>query len=185
MALHPRFLVSLAVVGAVAAVVVWNFRGGTGVPPVGSSSSASGSGVVAKPQPNADGLALERNHAAVFQRAFWRHASADERILHAERRDWIEGDRGVERWQWFIAVQPGVAFRDWLLRENPFELVVVSPDAAPTALASPPDWFPSAAELARFARYRNREGRYFVFYDVTANRLYATDSGGGFAAARK
>jgi hypothetical protein len=180
MPLQPRLVASLLAVGVITAVAVWQFRGSTGVPPVSPSPVA-----IAKPQANADGLALERNHAAVFQRAFWRHASADERILHAERRDWIEGERGVGRWQWFIAVQPGAAFRDWLLKENPFELVALPADAAPVALSSPPDWFPPAAELARFARYRNREGRYSVFHDVTTNRLYATDSGGGFALARK
>lgn len=130
-------------------------------------------------------VALERDHTAVFQRAFWRRPAADDRILHAERRDSLDGSSGVEKWQWFIAVQPSPAFREWFFKDNPFELVPVAPDAPAPELASPPAWFPPAAELTRLARHRNREGRYLVFHDLANNRLYATDAGGGFAASRK
>ena len=136
-------------------------------------------------KPDANGLALERDHAAVFQRAFWRRPASDDRILQAERRDWLDASSGVEKWQWYIAVQPGAAFRDWLLKDNPFELVVVAPGTELAPLSSPPAWFPAAGELATLARFRNREGRYFVFHDLANNRLYATDAGGGFAASRK
>ena len=44
---------------------------------------------------------------------------------------------------------------------------------------------PSAGELAGLSRYRNREGRYFIFHDLANDRFYATDAGGGFAGARK
>jgi hypothetical protein len=137
------------------------------------------------PKPDASGLALERDHAAVFQRAFWRRPASSDKIVHAERRDWLDDASGVQKWQWFIAVQPSAAFRDWLLKDNPFELVSVAPGTELVPLSSPPAWFPSAGELAGLSRYRNREGRYFVFHDLANDRFYATDAGGGFAGAQK
>ena len=44
-------------------------------------------------------------NAEVFQKAFWKRPTDDDRILHAERREW-SGEDGISRWQWFIAVQP-------------------------------------------------------------------------------
>lgn len=35
---------------------------------------------------------------AVFQRAFWKRPAADDKILHAERREWSGAD-GVQKWQ--------------------------------------------------------------------------------------
>ncbi len=186
--MKSRLPLVLACVCAVLAggAVAFNFT--RGPKPSGSPARESRDSQAALPllaKPDANGLALERDHAAVFQRAFWRRAAADDRILHAERRDWLDASSGVEKWQWFIAVQPSAAFREWLIKDNPFELVAVAPADAPVELSSPPTWFPSPSELARFARYRNREGRYLVFHDVTTQRLYATDAGGGFAASRK
>jgi len=181
MKLTPRIVSSLMVCVIAVGVIVWKYSASRGQP----AAVAAPVPAIAVPKPNAGGLALERDNTAVFQRAFWRRPASDDRILHAERRDWMDASSGVEKWQWFIAVQPSAAFREWLIKENPFELVAVAADAAPTEISSPPAWFPSVAELARFARYRNREGRYLVFHDVTTNRLYATDAGGGFAASRK
>jgi hypothetical protein len=128
--------------------------------------------------------------AAVFERAFWRRPAAEDRILHAVRREEpAAGGAGIARWQWFIAVEPGAAMRDWLFKANPFELVAVpagtSASTTPVALDAPPDWFPSAPALASFTHFRNREGRLHVFLDPRTHRLYATDSGGGFTVAQK
>lgn len=183
MKLTPRIISSLLVCVVAVSVVVWKYSASRRDPAAGAAASPVTA--LPPPKPDAHGLALERDHAAVFQRAFWRRPASDDRILHAERRDWLDAASGVEKWQWFIAVQPSAAFREWLIKDNPFELVAVAPDAAPVDISSPPAWFPPAAELARFARYRNREGRYLVFHDVTTHRLYATDAGGGFAASRK
>lgn len=178
MKLNPRIVASLAIAGVVA-YAVWR---------AGSYRNAPGPVAVTippPPKPDANGLALEENHAAVFQRAFWRRPASDDKVLHAERRDWLDDSSGVKKWQWYIAVQPGAAFRDWLLKDNPFELVPVAPGTELGALSSPPAWFPAAAELSALARYRNREGRYLVFHDPVGNRLYATDAGGGFAGSRE
>jgi hypothetical protein len=187
MTLTPRIIiVSLAVSALAAAALVWKFGPDfRGARPAAASTAPAGTVIAPPAKPDANGLALERDNTAVFQRAFWRRPASDDRILHAERRDWMDASSGVEKWQWFIAVQPSAAFREWLIKDNPFELVAVAPAEAPAEISSPPAWFPPAAELARFARYRNREGRYLVYHDVTTNRLCATDAGGGFAAARK
>jgi len=170
----------LALLG-VGAAIVGKFAG-SGIAP---TPAAPLSPSVAASKPDASGLALERDHAAVFQRAFWRRPVSSDKILHAERRDWLDDASGVQKWQWFIAVQPSAAFRDWLLKDNPFELVSVAPGTELVPLSSPPAWFPSAGELAGLSRYRNREGRYLVFHDLANDRLYATDAGGGFAGAQK
>lgn len=178
MKLNPRIMVSLALVSA-AAFAVWRVESNR-------SAAASVAGAIRLPaKPDADGLAREIDPAAVFQRAFWRRPTFGDKILHAERRDWLDAFSGVEKWQWFIAVEPSAGLRDWLLKENPFELVAVPSGTELAPLSSPPAWFPRASELAAFTRYRNREQRFFVFHDTTTNRLYTTDAGGGFAVARK
>ncbi len=169
--------VAVVVVGAAAA---WRF-----LPSFRPAPKPAPVTTVAPPKAPPGGLALEQDPAQVFQRAFWRRPAADDKILHAERRDWLDASSGVEKWQWFVAVQPGPAFREWFFKDNPFELVPIPADAPSVPLTSPPSWLPAASELARFSRYRNREGRFLVFHDLTTNRLFATDQGGGFAAARK
>ncbi len=172
---------AVVVLVCVGALVAWKFSG-SGLSPAPAAPPLPS---VAAPKPDADGLALERDHAAVFQRAFWRRPTAADKILHAERRDWLDDSSGVQKWQWFIAVQASATFRDWLIQDNPFELVAVAPGTELAPLSLPPVWFPTAPELAALTRYRNREGRFFVFLDLANNRLYATDAGGGFAGARK
>ena len=167
-------------------VAVWRVTPGLGADRKGSPSSSSvPSPTISTPKANADGVALERDHAAVFQRAFWRRPSPGDRILHAERRDWVDSSNRIEKWQWFIAVQPSAAFRNWFFKENPFELIAVTPDLQIAPLSSPPAWFPPSTDLTIFTGYRNHEGRYLVFYDPSNNTLFATDSGGGLATAQK
>lgn len=136
-------------------------------------------------QSDGTGLALERDGLAVFQRAFWRRPATDDIIIQAERRDWLGDSSAVRRWQWFVAVRPSDGFRDWLLKENPFELIVVARGNESAAIIDPPSWFPVAAELANIECYRNSEGRLLVFYDMATNRLFATDSGNGLAGASR
>ncbi len=132
--------------------------------------------------PPTAGLREDRDADAVFQRAFWRRRAAADRVLHAERRAWVDDRQNVERWQWFIALEPGADFRRWLLEENPFELVVVAPDAAASPLAGAPAWFPAADARAHLKQLRTRGGGFTVFLDEKNHRLFATDAGGGFAA---
>lgn len=127
---------------------------------------------------------IERNAPAVFQRAFWRRPAAADRILHGERREWKDAS-GVLKWQWFVAVRPSREFRDWLMKENPFEIITCDPRESFATITEAPAWFLTADDVSAFAAHRNREGRYLVFFDPKTNRLFATDSGGGFAAAAR
>ena len=131
-------------------------------------------------------LGLQFDPAEVFQRAFWRRAAPEDRILHAERRHWrAEGRDSVERWQWFIVVDPSQAFADWLLNENPFELTTVVPGGVSLALDDAPRWMPGAKELSGYAHYHKPGGNLHVFRDPRTGLIYATDQGGGFTLARK
>ncbi|MFT5191293.1 MAG: hypothetical protein ACI9DF_006049 [Verrucomicrobiales bacterium] len=47
----------------------------------------------------ADEAAIE-----VFQRAFWKRPTSEDKILHAERREWT-GDDGQLQWHWFLVVE--------------------------------------------------------------------------------
>ncbi|MCU0793140.1 MAG: hypothetical protein MUE42_09900 [Opitutaceae bacterium] len=127
-------------------------------------------------------LKLQADHAEVFQRAFWRRAAPEDRILHAERRHLLaEPQGGVERWQWFIVVEPGQAFADWLFNENPFDLAPVAPGLSSLLPDNAPEWMPGAAELSGYAHYHKPGGSMHVFRDPRTRRIYATDQGGGFA----
>lgn len=128
-------------------------------------------------------LEVERDKALVFQRAFWRRPGADDRILHAERREWKDAT-GVQKWQWFVAVEPSASLREWLLTTNPFELAAgTSAEIRP--IENPPNWFPSLAERVGFTCYYNREGYFRVFFNAATNRIFATDGGAGFALSQK
>ena len=136
--------------------------------------------------PTDEQLKLQRNKTEVFQRAFWRRPSDQEQIVNAERRHWFGGaDESVERWQWFIEVKPGADFQDWLLNENPFDLVIQAAQSPLPDASASPDWMPPAQSLAHFVHYRKRGGNFHVFLDPKTQRLYATDSGGGFTIAQK
>lgn len=111
----------------------------------------------------------------VFQRAFWKRPTAEDRILHAERREW-SGDDGVERWQWFLEVEPSRALAEHLFERNAFGLSKMS--SPTTGLVDVPGWFPR--EPGTSAIYQDPQGGMILFRD--GNRLFATGSGGGFVA---
>ncbi len=179
-----RFVAALAAVLLLAGgAVVWHLR---------SPGSAGASGPAVPPKvatPPAPGdksavtLAVEPDKTQVFQRAFWRRPTAGDRILHAERREWSDA-AGVQKWQWFIVVDPSPEFRRWLIEENPFELAALAPGVEEVVVENAPKWFPGLEARAALAQYRNRGGRLIVLLDRKSGRLYATDGGSGFAAPR-
>lgn len=132
--------------------------------PVMTSSTDDGMKLVAVTDPK-----------LVFQKAFWRRPGDDDKILHAERREWSSGD-GVRKWQWFIAVTPGSQLEEWLAT-NPFSLAAVK---TPNAIEKPPEWFPKSPE--GFQIQQNPEGRFILMRSADGKQLYATDSGQGFSA---
>lgn len=120
----------------------------------------------------------------VFRRAFWREPAAEDRILHAERREWVSGRDGVRRWQWFLAVEPSAALSAWLRESNPFNVAQVEHATFQRADSSPA-WFPAAPRLARCQIQQTaHQGMTFIF-DTAENVLYATDTGHGFATGRQ
>src|SRR4051794_12896768 len=67
----------------------------------------------ATPAPEEGTLQTNLDAVEVFRRAFWRDPAAADHILHAERREWVSEENGVRRWQWFIAVEPGLDLATW------------------------------------------------------------------------
>lgn len=131
-------------------------------------------------------LKLQLDQAEVFQRAFWRRAAPEDRILHAERRHRLADEHdGVEQWQWFIVVEPGQAFADWLFKENPFELVPGTPDAPTPDFTEAPAWMPRPDQRAGFSHHYKPGANLHVYRDPRTGRIYATDQGGGFTPSRE
>ena len=121
---------------------------------------------------------------AVFQKAFWREPTPADRILHAERREWVGERDGVRRWQWFIMLEPGPELLDWLKDRNPFGLAPAQPAAVRLDPATQPDWFPAEAIALRNAEFsQSADGAMVLMFEQTTGRLYASDRGHGFAAA--
>ncbi|MDQ8188446.1 hypothetical protein [Pelagicoccus sp. SDUM812002] len=114
---------------------------------------------------------------AVYQKAFWRHTQSDDKIVHAERREWLDTNGSVTKWQWFLIIEPSSQTRAWL-DTNPF-LLTPSADSEehPIPLA-PPEWFdPGDAPKSRL-----HSSSLSLAFTPDGNLLYATDSGGGFTA---
>lgn len=117
------------------------------------------------------------NAVEVFQRAFWKRPTEKDQILHAERREWADGD-GVSRWQWFIAVDPSEELGRYLNEQNPFSLS--QPKGIVALLDDPrPEWFPKSAE--GFAVRQSLDGQMLFLTQTETGRLFATSQGRGFA----
>jgi hypothetical protein len=111
--------------------------------------------------------------AVVFQKAFWKRPTPEDRILHAERREWQDKD-GLSKWQWFIAVKPSPALVDHLISDNAFML---TPRSGRREHADdPPKWFPTEAPQT----FANPNGTFQILWYKEQNLLHATDSGSGF-----
>lgn len=111
---------------------------------------------------------------AVFQRAFWQRPSAADRILHAERREWATA-AGVQKWQWFLVVEPSPGLVKHLRDDNAFSLM--SAATAPSIHSAPP-WFTFPPE--EFDVLIAPHGNLRLCFSRTQSLLYASDDGGGF-----
>ena len=145
----------------------WAFR---------SSASTDRSAVVSHPLPAP--AAVTADTAQIFQRAFWRRAATDDKILHAERREWKDGAE-VSHWQWFLAVEPGAALKDWLVR-NPLRLQPVTQRVSFQIYAAAPEWFPRGTAPEEYEIHQAVGGRMTLLFSRNQNLLYATDAGQGF-----
>lgn len=110
----------------------------------------------------------------VFQRAFWRSPTEGDRILNAERREWMEGDE-VEKWQWYIELIASPKLLIYLRDENAFGLVATNNFPS---IDHAPSWFvPRNGEVDLL---HSPEGDMFVMFSKDGERLYATGFGKGF-----
>jgi len=116
----------------------------------------------------------------VFKRALWRRPAPDDKILHAEHREWTrDGADGVARWQWFLAVDPGPALKAWLREQNPFSVHPVGNAEAPE-ITGAPAWFP-ADNSGYIIHAGGTTGSLVFLWSRKGSTLYATGSGTGFA----
>ena len=164
--MKKRFLIPVA--GVLLAIVVIVFL--TQKPPKPPEIPQSPSGQLV--------LNKSTDPTLVFQKAFWLRPAGDDKILHAERREWSEQGKDVREWQWFIAVQPSPGLSEWL-QTNPFSL---SPSTEPLEYkeaAAKPDWFPN--DFSGFEILKAPQGRLILIFSAEKNLLYAMDSGAGFA----
>lgn len=112
--------------------------------------------------------------AEVFQRAFWKRPSPEDRILHAERREWSD-DGSLQQWQWFIVVEPSPALVKHLRDDNAFNLVA---GGDPGEIPGAPAWF--APPSAGGDILQAPTGNLRLIFSKTTHLLYACDSGKGF-----
>lgn len=109
----------------------------------------------------------------VFERAFWKRPGSADEILHAERREWVDGG-GLQKWQWFIVVRPSDDLARHLRTNNAFGL---SAEARATLPADAPEWFRHEADHLEVMKAPG--GRMTLAFSRDG-LLYGTDSGGGF-----
>lgn len=112
--------------------------------------------------------------AKIFQQAFWKRPTADDKILHAERREWSDKD-GVTKWQWFLAVEPSPELVKHLREDNAFHL---APAATPPKPDGAPAWF--VFDAGDMSAMHAPGGGLTLLFSKSGNLLYATDTGGGF-----
>jgi hypothetical protein len=125
-------------------------------------------------------LAAKQDPAEVFQRALWRRPATDDKILHAERREWTkDGAHGVAHWQWFLEIEPGAALNAWLREQNPFSVHPVASTAVPP-ISGAPEWFPADYSVY-IVHAGGSQGNLVFLRSRTGNTLYAASSGTGFA----
>ena len=111
----------------------------------------------------------------IFQRAFWRRPSKEDRILHAERHEWSD-ENGLQRWQWFLVVQASPDLIKNLRDDNAFGLL---PGSSGPISTEAPAWFVFKPD--DFSTFQSPQTGLRLMFSKVDNTLYATDSGRGFA----
>ena len=169
----PKHSALIAITAVAVAGLAWSLLRPEAPPPALSEPPAPKAAVVESPTKTlTDGPVL-------FQRAFWKKATAADKILHAERREWGEGE-GLKKWQWFLVVEPSPELLKYLREDNAFGL---TPAKDLPAVEGAPDWF--AYATADFETMRTHTGTMRVFFHRTKPLIYATAFGAGFTAGAK
>lgn len=158
------WLLSASLAAALFGVTWWRVgqESGTGVEPVSETATPT----------TAD--RIDTDPETVFKRAFWARPSADDRILHAERREWSENGE-VGKWQWFIEVEPSSALVSRLIDDNVFALHEIEKPVL--SIPGRPSWFaPPEGSLCRGSGADDMT----LYLSPDHRRLFATGLGGGF-----
>lgn len=136
---------------------------------------------VVRPAGQGGTVAISRAREDIFRRAFWRQPTAADRIVLADRREWSDQNQEVQRWQWFLQVQPGPELLQALRDPATFGLVPTqSPRPLPKQITAPA-WFPAADRLAGCEVLQVPGGSGLtVYYRAADHTLFATDAGRGF-----
>ncbi len=119
---------------------------------------------------------IENEPVKIFQRAFWASPTEDDRILHAERREWSNAE-GTQKWQWFLVVKPSPTLIKRLRDDNAFGLT-----AAPSVagIANAPEWFAFDASESVVMKSKSPVSNMQLIFSKNGKSLHATDSGLGF-----
>lgn len=114
----------------------------------------------------------------IFQRAFWKRPRPEDKILHAERREWTSETDGVRQWEWFLAIEPGPG-----LVEDIRARYSLHPTALQTGhYASAPAWMREAVKPDFTALTSDGQGMTLAL-SPDGRTLLATGRGNGFARA--
>ena len=119
---------------------------------------------------------IQNNPVKIFQRAFWASPASDDKILHAERREWKDSDE-VQKWQWFLVVEPSPALLKRLRDDNAFAL---KPAASASPPAEAPAWFVFTTD--KVSVLKSPQSNLQLVFSNDKHTLYASDSGRGFRA---
>lgn len=119
---------------------------------------------------------IDNEPVRIFQRAFWVRPTSSDKILHAERREWKDTD-GVQKWQWFLVVEPSDSLLKRLRDDNAFGLM---PAAAVSPPTDAPGWF--VFNKDGVSVLQAPQGKLQFIFSNDKRTLYATDSGHGFRA---
>jgi hypothetical protein len=162
-----RLIVIVAVLAALLFLWLgWRWLDGRRKPPVDQPSVA-----VSKIDPPTK---VENDPVKIFQRAFWASPTSEDKILHAERREWSNAE-GVRKWQWFLVVEPSAQLLKRLRDDNAFGL---APAGSAADIADAPKWFAFDANESVVMKSPHSEMQ--LIFSMDGKLLHATDSGLGF-----
>ncbi|MDQ8188409.1 hypothetical protein [Pelagicoccus sp. SDUM812002] len=120
------------------------------------------------------------NPTTVFSKAFWRRPHPEDKIVHAERREWLDTSGKVTRWQWFLVIDLCPGTKAWL-DTNPFLLTPTDGSESQLLLSEAPEWF----DLSDSPESQFQRASLSFSFMAGGNRLYASDSGTGLNAELK
>lgn len=128
-------------------------------------------------------LQISEDAPEIFQRTFWRRPTPADRILQAERREWLDPEKKLRQWQGFLLLEASPALNNYL-STNPFRLRTGSLGNLTSILAQAPGWLPSAAEISH-AEIQSDPGGQLHLIRLPNNRLLTIGQGKGFRPPSK